>query len=79
MYLPWAITTTEGDEGGTLLGPTVTAAQAKATAFLSALGTNTVPMVVLHDPGLTAVGAPNPVTSLLVDNRVGTQRRRLGR
>lgn len=79
MYVPWAIGATEVDEAGVIAGATVTAQQTKATAFLSALGSNGVPMVVLHDPGLTATGPPNPVTSLLVDARVGTQRRRLGR
>jgi len=79
MYLPWSIQVTETDEAGVIAAATVTAQQAKATAFLSALGSNTVPMVVLHEPGQTATGPPNPVTSLLVDARVGTQRRRLGR
>ena len=79
MYVPWALPTTNVDEGGTVLAASIAGLQSKASAFLTALNTNTVPMVVLHDPGITAPGPPNLVTTLLVDNRVGTQRRRLGR
>lgn len=79
MYLPWAVITSNVDEGGVITPATVTASQTKATQFLSALSVNTVPMVLLHNPGQSSAGPPNPVTSLQVDNRVGTQRRRLGR
>jgi hypothetical protein len=36
-------------------------------------------MYLLHAPGKTTPGAPNEVTSLVVSNVIGTQRRRLSR
>jgi hypothetical protein len=37
------------------------------------------PMVILHSPGRTTAGPPDPVTGIVVSNVVATQRRRLGR
>lgn len=79
LYIPWSLSTAVVDEAGVITPAAVTAAQSKMTTWLAALNANTVPMVLLHEAGLTATGPPNPVTTLLVDTRIGTQRRRLGR
>jgi hypothetical protein len=79
MYIPWAVATSSVDESGVILSATLTTLQSKASAWLTALNTNAVPMVLLHKPGISALGPPNPVTALTLDNRVATQRRRIGR
>lgn len=79
MYWPWACATSEVDEAGTVLAAKVTSAQTRMTTFLSNLNANQVPMVILHSPGLSVPGAPNVVTNLVVDPRIATQRRRVGR
>lgn len=79
VYVPWAINETAVDEVGIIAGAAVTTLQNAANAWRAALVTQNVPMVVLHNPGLTATGAPDVVTSLRVDPLIATQRRRLGR
>ena len=72
FFLP-AVPEANVDVGGTLTSGTITTAQAAADAFLTALDTAGIPMVILHG----SVGdAPTPVTSLVVSPYVATQRRR---
>lgn len=79
LFLPWAIAANNVIEAGTLVTSEVTVIQTAMNTFLSALATNTVPMVLLHNAGQSAPGAPDPVTTLSVDRIISTQRRRLGR
>jgi hypothetical protein len=74
FYLPGLI---EGgvNERGEVSSATQTAFQTQAAEMLAALITAGIPMVILHN-GITA---PTPVTELIVDSRVATQRRRLRR
>lgn len=78
-YIPWLLLTTQVAEDGTLNAGVIGPLQTAMNTTLTALTTNNVPMCVLHEPGTTAEGAPNVVTSLTVSNIVATQRRRLGR
>lgn len=79
LFIPWCVNETDVDEAGIILAAKVTSLQTAMAAFLTALSTNTVPMVVLHNAGLTAPGPPDLVTSMTVDRLISTQRRRLGR
>jgi hypothetical protein len=79
MYIPWCVAETGVDEAGQIAGANRTPINTALAAFLTALGVNTVPMVLLHNPGLTAPGAPNTVLTLVADPLIATQRRRLGR
>lgn len=79
LFLPWAISGSNVSEAGIVTPAEVTVIQTAMGVFLGALNTQTVPMVLLHNPGLTTMGAPDPVTSLSVDRLISTQRRRLGR
>lgn len=79
LFLPWAIAEGNIDEKGALTAPSITAMNAAMAAFLTALQTNNVRMVLLHRPGKTTAGPPDNVTSLQTDPIIGTQRRRLGR
>lgn len=73
LYLPWAVTETAVNEQGSIDGGTVDDFQEAFNAWLAGLTTDDVPMVILH----TTAGSPATVTSLSVQNRVATQRRRL--
>lgn len=79
IYLPWVANESVVDEAGILAPANVTTLQTAMTAWKVALATSGNPMVLLHDPGKTSIPAPDPVTSLLVDRLIATQRRRLGR
>jgi hypothetical protein len=79
MFLPWTGTLGGVNEDGTIAPTNYSSYQAAVTVFFNRLTTNAVPMVLLHQPGLSAPGLPNLVTSLQVDPVVSTQRRRLGR
>jgi hypothetical protein len=85
MFLPWTISENNCDEGGLIDSSTLTDLSGKTNMFLTQLNSAGVPMVVLHQASKpntahpTAPGPPNPVTSLVVDKLVSTQRRRLGR
>jgi hypothetical protein len=79
FFLPWAIIETAVDEVGIITPANVTTIQTAMNTFRSTLISNSIPMVLLHDPGKTATGPPDPVTSMTVDRLISTQRRRLGR
>ena len=73
MYVP-AMIETEVDSSGLISGASQANIQAGATGMLGDMSTNDIPMYLLHDSALIA---PNLVTSLSVQTRVATQRRRL--
>ena len=79
LFIPFCLATADISESGIVQTSQVTTLQTAMNAFLTALTTQTVPMVLLHQTGLTPIGAPTAVTSLTVDKLVSTQRRRLGR
>jgi len=85
MYLPWAVAPGNVDETGIIGAGTVTAINAAAATFLSALNSGNVPMMVLHKespPGTAQPSVPpaaDLVTSLTVSSLISSQRRRLGR
>lgn len=60
--------------GGQLTGPGFTGLAPVFADFLTALETNLVPMVILHEDPLLA---PSTVTALILSTTVATQRRRL--
>lgn len=77
MYLPGVV---EGsvDPNGELTSGAITGLQTLVSAFLAALESDDIPMYLLH--GATSpLDGPTDVTSLAVDSRVATQRRRLRR
>lgn len=68
------------DAVGTIAGATVTAFQTAADAWLTAINATTGigGMVILHTSGgVTTPPAPTPVTALVVQPKIATQRRRL--
>jgi hypothetical protein len=79
LYIPWCVAETGVDEAGIIAGANRTPINTALQTFLTALGVNNVPMVLLHNPGLTAPGPPDTVLSLVCDSLIATQRRRLGR
>lgn len=79
MFIPWAVVSSETDETGTINTSFLTPKTAALTAGLAALTTATAPMVLLHQPGNTPTGPPDPVTAISCSGLVATQRRRLGR
>jgi hypothetical protein len=74
MYIPGLDETTVGENGSIAPG-TVVLWQTEVDAFEAALGPATDGMVLLHGNSLS----PTEVTSLVIDGRVATQRRRLRR
>jgi hypothetical protein len=79
MFIPWAFDLADVNEGGVVTSTRQTALNTAMSTLLARLSTASSPMVLLHNPGLTSMGAPDVVTSLRADNLVGTQRRRVGR
>lgn len=89
MFLPWCMTESDVDEAGLINSSVVTGLQTALGAFRANLSAGSNPMVLLHDPSKpstadpprppTSMGAPNLVTTLVVDKLISTQRRRLGR
>lgn len=80
MFVPWAIADAEVNEIGILDTTAVSGRQTSANAFLAGLADDDLGgMVLLHDVGISTPGDPTPVTSLIVDRLVGSQRRRLAR
>lgn len=85
LYMPWVLQEAGANDIGTIDGASLAARQANATAMLASLTSEPVtgietPMVLLHDSsGAGVEPPPTVVTSLLVDSRVATQRRRMGR
>lgn len=75
-FLPWMVADTEISELGIVTAGVVTLLQTRADNFLGSLEDASLPMVILHRTGVSAVPAPTPVTSLLVDGVISTQRRR---
>lgn len=77
MYIPGLRETIiEGD--GDIDGAARTNMDSDMTAFMTALDALPAPMVVLHSEG-SPLTVPTPVTELVVDSRMATQRRRLRR
>jgi hypothetical protein len=79
MFIPWWQDEAEIDGSGTITPASVIQRQAFIQKFFDTLAAGGVPMVLLHADGKTAPGPPDRVTSVVVQNRVATQRRRLGR
>jgi len=77
MFLPFYVSTTDVDQGGTILTNRLDVITAAVTVFHDELANVGMPMVLLHSPGVSTIKDPTPVTSLDVDTRVSTQRRRL--
>lgn len=81
-YWPGLISDTDVSEVGIIGGATVTAIQTDISAFLAAVitgnGTTTLPIdpVILHDE-TSPTTAPTPIQSLVVQNLIATQRRRI--
>jgi len=73
FYIPWALEESDVDAIGIIDGTTRSDWQTLMNSFLTALTTNGVPMVVLHQ----GAGTPAGVSSLTVASIVATQRRRL--
>jgi hypothetical protein len=74
-YIPWCLEESVVGEFGQIGPTTITDHQAIQDEFLTALTTEGVPMVILHN----GPGTPAGVSSLTVDPVIGTQRRRIGR
>lgn len=85
MFVPWALDEGQVSGVGGITVGQVNLAQTAADAFLFNLLTidgdgGPFTMHILHvSGGSTTPGPPDPVTALVVDNVVSTQRRRLGR
>lgn len=87
MFFPWMLASADVNEGGTIDGGKVAYLQNLFTLFLSDLVAGNVPMTIanrtFNQPNpphhVTAITATHNVTTLLVENLVATQRRRLGR
>lgn len=77
MFLPWMTGQAGIDEVGVLTTPTLTAMNAAADAWLTAIQTAEMQMVILHDENVPGTTTPSLVTSLTVDPTAGTQRRRM--
>lgn len=82
MYLPF-VREDDCDDVGNLSSTTITAQQTTADLFLAELADTAhgaaTPMVLLHHQGESLVPLPYPVTGLVVDPRIGSQRQRLRR
>lgn len=78
MFIPWSVPETNVDEIGQITGGTEIADWNTAlAAWIADATTEGQPLVLLHnDNGATA---PSPITSMVLDPVVGTQRRRLRR
>lgn len=74
MYIPGCLETSVGSDGA-ILEPDLANIQDQVTAFGAALVLAGLPMVVLHSDATT----PTPVTTLVVQAVIATQRRRLRR
>lgn len=72
FYMP-GVTESPVDSVGAIEAPTLAVLQTAANNFLADLAAADSPMVVLHND----VTTPTEVSSLIVDPRVATQRRRL--
>lgn len=79
FFVPWLLATADVNEGGFIDPSRVTTFTTAFGVFLAGLAASGPPMVLLHSDGISAAGDPSPITALVADNLVGTQRRRLGR
>jgi hypothetical protein len=79
MYIPWCLALADAGEGGAITSARQTALNNAMAVLKTRLETASTPMVLLHNPGHTSMGAPDLVTALRADNLIGTQRRRVGR
>jgi hypothetical protein len=85
VFLPFCLDEGTVDEGGLITTTALGVMQLAMNTWRTALSTNGVPMVLLHEPSTpetenkTTPGPPNLVTALQVDKLISTQRRRLGR
>lgn len=75
-FLPWAVSDSNVTENGTLQTAAVTALQTAVSAFQTELADEGWQAVILHGSGVTSVPDPTPVTSMVVDGVISTQRRR---
>lgn len=75
MFLPGVLNEGGVDGVGQISNVDLTAWQSNVSSFFDNLETAGLPMVLLHETG--AVLAPDPVTSLVCDPVISTQRRRL--
>jgi hypothetical protein len=74
-FWPWAASETSVSEGGVWATASRNNFQTGQEGFLAELTTNNVPMMLFHADG----GAPSPVTSLVTQTLLATQRRRMRR
>lgn len=79
MYLPWAAPDNQVDDVGNLTVGHQSDVSDSLEVFRTALGLVGHSLVLLHSTGLSVTGPPDPVTALVVDAKIATQRRRLGR
>jgi hypothetical protein len=79
MFLPWCLNTSSVSENGVIQTSDVNTIAASCIVFKDQLAASGSPMVLLHNPGQTAMGPPDLVTTMSVSPLIGTQRRRLGR
>jgi hypothetical protein len=77
MYIP-GLQESDLNEAGNLDSGAVTAWQASLLAFLVSVTGDNLDPVVLHGVG-SPLSTPSPITSLTIDSKVATQRRRLRR
>ena len=79
MYLPWALEDGSVDDVGVLGTSPRAGWQDAFDDFLANLSSADIPLAVLHSPCPHGDEVPALVTAMLVDPRMGTQRRRLAR
>jgi len=85
MFIPWILADADTDQTGGIGATPLAALQTRSNAFRNILIVAGYQLVLLHSvsgpevTNPTTPGSPNVVTSLVVDPRVSTQRRRLGR
>jgi hypothetical protein len=81
MYLPWFVHDSEVSEVGIIGSTWVASVNTNLAAWLAGIAAlaDVVDMELLHSPGVSPTGGPNPVTGLTLDPLIATQRRRLGR
>lgn len=78
MFIPGVVTETTVQESGVIDNATVVALQAVAVAFLADIAATSRSMVILHSEETGPVLPVAPVvTQLVVQNILGTQRRRM--
>lgn len=79
LFIPWGLAESEVNDVGVLTSAAVTKVNTAMATLLTDLESDRVPMVLLHNTDNPVSTTPNSVTSLVCDNRVATQRRRIGR